>query len=70
MLVVGLPQILQLIPIEWIHEVIQYLPINAATFMATGASEPYGPLVALLILIAWSVALLDTGYISLKRRDA
>ncbi|KWR72133.1 hypothetical protein RN04_07625 [Arthrobacter sp. W1] len=70
MLVIGLPQILQLIPIEWIQEVIQYLPTNAATFMATGASEPYGPLVALMVLIAWSVALLGAGCISLKRRDA
>lgn len=69
-LVIGVPQILQLIPIAWIHEVIQYLPTNAATFMATGASEPYGPPVALLVLIAWSVVLLGAGYVSLKRRDA
>ncbi|WP_168201970.1 hypothetical protein [Glutamicibacter sp. ZJUTW] len=49
---------------------IQYLPTSAATFMATGASEPYGPTVALLVLVAWSVALLGAGCISLKRRDA
>ncbi|MBM7768203.1 hypothetical protein [Glutamicibacter nicotianae] len=48
----------------------RYLPTNAATFMATGASEPYGLLVALMVLIAWSVALLGAACISLKRRDA
>lgn len=69
-LVVGLPQILQIIPIHWVQTLIQYLPTNAATFMATGASEPYGPGVALLVLIAWSVALLGAGWIALQRKDA
>lgn len=70
MLVIGLPQILQLIPIQWVQTLNQYLPTNAATFMATGATEPYGPGVALLVLIAWSVSLLGAGYVALHRRDA
>ncbi|HJX78314.1 ABC transporter permease subunit [Glutamicibacter sp.] len=69
-LLVGLPQILQLIPIHWVQTLTQFLPTNAATFMATGASEPYGPGMALLVLIAWSVVLLGAGWMSLKRRDA
>lgn len=70
MLVVGLPQVLQLIPIHWVQTLTQYLPSNAANLMATGASEPFGPGVALLVLIVWSVALLGAGYLSLSRRDA
>ncbi|PRA10495.1 ABC transporter [Arthrobacter sp. MYb211] len=70
MLVIGLPQILQLIPFEWVQTLAQYLPTNAATFMATGATEPYGPPAALLVLIGWTVVLLGAGYIALKRRDA
>lgn len=70
MLVIGLPQILQLIPIQWVATLTQYLPTNAATFMATGVSEPYGPGTALLVLIAWSAVLLGAGWLSLKRRDA
>ncbi|MNW26797.1 ABC transporter [Arthrobacter sp. MYb222] len=70
MLVTGLPQILQLIPFSWVQTVADYLPSNAATFMATGATEPYVPTVALLVLAGWAVALLGAGYVSLKRRDA
>ncbi|WP_404290690.1 hypothetical protein [Glutamicibacter arilaitensis] len=70
MLVIGLPQILQLIPMQWVQTLTQYLPTNAATFMATGAAEPYGPGVALLVLIAWAGVLLGAGYVALKRRDA
>ncbi|MFJ2316330.1 hypothetical protein ACIOTN_06475 [Glutamicibacter sp. NPDC087661] len=70
MLVIGLPQILQLIPFSWVQTVADYLPSNAATFMATGATEPYGPAAALLVLAGWAVALLGAGYVSLKRRDA
>lgn len=70
LLVTGLPQILQLIPLDWVHQVMQYLPTNAATFMATGATEPYGPGTAVLILLAWSAALLGAGFLSLSRRDA
>ncbi|MGP9489737.1 hypothetical protein ACT3R5_14355 [Glutamicibacter sp. AOP5-A2-7] len=69
MLVIGLPQILQLIPFEWVQTLAQYLPTNAATFMATGATEPYGPPAALLVLIGWTVVLLGAGYFALKRRD-
>lgn len=69
-LVIGLPQILGLIPIDWVQSMIQYLPTNAATFMATGASEPYGPVVAVVILVLWSVVLLGAGMLMLKRRDA
>lgn len=52
LLVVGLPQILQLIPLDWVHTLTQYLPTNAATFMATGTTEPYGPPGALAVFIA------------------
>jgi len=69
-LVIGLPQILQLIPLDWVQTLIQYLPTNAATFMATGATEPYGPAMAFVILVAWSVALLGAGTVALKKRDA
>ncbi|WP_347039956.1 hypothetical protein AAHB37_07620 [Glutamicibacter halophytocola] len=55
-LVLGLPQILQLIPMDWVQTLIQYLPTNAATFMATGATEPYGPAMSFVILVAWSAA--------------
>lgn len=70
MLVVGLPQILQLIPLHWVQTFTQYLPTNAATFMATGTSEPYGPGVAFMVLLAWSLVLLGAGYLALSRRDA
>lgn len=69
-LVIGLPQILQLIPLEWIQTLIQYLPTNAATFMATGAVEPYGPLAAIAILVIWGAALLGAGVVAIKKRDA
>ena len=69
-LVLGLPQILQLIPMDWVQTLIQYLPTNAATFMATGATEPYGPAMAFVILVAWSAALLGAGTVALKKRDA
>ncbi|WP_313814690.1 hypothetical protein [Glutamicibacter sp.] len=61
MLVVGLPQILQLVRIDWVQEIVQYLPTNAATFLATGAVEPYGPAAALGILVAWAILLLAIG---------
>ncbi len=70
MLVIGLPQILQLLPIQWIHDVVQYLPTNAATFMATGATEPYGPGTAVAVLVIWSAVLLGAGYLHFKSRDA
>lgn len=69
-LVIGLPQILGLIPIDWVQSLIQYLPTNAATFMATGASEPYGPVLAVVVLALWSVILLGAGMLMLKKRDA
>ncbi|MGO3527846.1 hypothetical protein [Glutamicibacter arilaitensis] len=70
MLVIGLPQILQLIPIQCVHDVVQYLPTNAATLMATGATEPYGPGTAVAVLVIWGAGLLGAGYLRFKGQNA
>ncbi|MGO2938594.1 MAG: hypothetical protein ACTICQ_13610, partial [Glutamicibacter arilaitensis] len=64
------PQILQLIPIQWVHDVVQYLPANAATLMATGATEPYGPGTAVAVLVIWVAVLLGAGYLRFKGQNA
>lgn len=69
-LAIGLPQILQLVRIDWVQDLIQYLPTNAATFMATGATEPYGSDTALLVLSGWATVLLGVGAVRFLRSDA
>lgn len=69
MLVIGLPQILQLIPIQWVHDKVQYLPPSAATFVAAGATEPYGPGTAVAVLVIWGAVLLGAGYLRFKSQD-
>lgn len=43
MLVIGLPQTLQLVRVDWVQRLTPYLPSNAATFVAAGAAGPYSP---------------------------
>lgn len=47
MLVIGLPQTLQLVRVDWMQRLTPYLPSNAATFVAAGAAGPYSPGTAL-----------------------
>ncbi len=70
MLVIGLPQVLQLIRIQWVQDVVAYLPTNAATLMATGATEPYGTGAALAVLVGWAVVLGGAGALRMVRSDA
>lgn len=70
MLVVGLPQILQLVRIDWVQDAIAFLPSNAAAFLASGSGEPYGLGMVLMVLFAWAAALLGAGAVRFMRNDA
>lgn len=69
-LLIGMPQLLGLVNVEWISTAVDYLPTAAATGLATGATEPYGSAMALRVLLLWAAGLLVVGWVSLKYRDA
>lgn len=47
-----------------------YLPGVAGRVVLTGSGDPYGPVTASAVLIAWAVAGLGAGLLVLHRRDA
>jgi ABC-2 type transport system permease protein len=60
--------------VEATKEYAQYLPDQAGKTVTAVVPEalnrPYGPYEGLLIMVAWTLAALITGWIVLKRRDA
>lgn len=68
-LLIGMPQLLGLVNVQWISTAVDHLP-TAATVLATGATEPYGSAMALRVLLLWAAGLLVVGWVSLKCRDA
>ncbi len=69
-LLFGLPQILPLFTLHWLHAVVSYLPTTAGQVLGTGAHEPYGTGTAALILAIWAGVLLGAGMWVFHRRDA
>ncbi|WP_147919220.1 ABC transporter [Ruania zhangjianzhongii] len=65
-----LPVALPLFNQDWATDLVQYLPNQAITVLATHPSEPYTWPVALAVLAGWAAASLAAGYTALRLRDA
>lgn len=73
-LVLVVPTILSVIPVEWIQDLVKYLPSNAGNAMYLGGSQigpgALEPWQGLLVLLAWLAVTLIPAAVLLKRRDA
>ncbi|PFG38802.1 ABC-2 type transport system permease protein [Georgenia soli] len=74
-LLLLLPMILQFINIDWVQDVMQYLPLNAAmAFLGIseffGANENLSAWQGVAVVGAYAVVALVAGAWSLRRRDA
>jgi ABC-2 type transport system permease protein len=71
-----LPGILQIIRLDWVQDLIDYLPQPAATAFLTvsdatlGGPQELGPTTGLLVVTAYAVVPLVLAAVSLRRRDA
>jgi ABC-2 type transport system permease protein len=71
-----LPGILQIIRLDWVQNLIDYLPQPAATAFLTvsdvtlGGPQELTPLVGLVVVTAYAVVPMALAAVSLRRRDA
>jgi ABC-2 type transport system permease protein len=71
-----LPGILQIIGLDWLQNLIDYLPQPAATAFLTvsdatlGGPQELTPVVGLLVVAAYAVVPMALAAVSLRRRDA
>jgi ABC-2 type transport system permease protein len=71
-----LPGILQIIRLDWVQSLIDYLPQPAATAFLTvsdatlGGPQELTPVAGLLVVAAYAVAPMALAAVSLRRRDA
>lgn len=73
-LLLIVPTVLSMIPVDWTRETTKYLPSSAGTAMYMGGS-PTGsgslePWQGLLVLIAWVAVFFVVAALMLKKRDA
>jgi ABC-2 type transport system permease protein len=69
-LLFALPQLLPVFGVDWLTDLVKYLPTNAATVLGLQVAQPYGWAVALLVLGGWGLAAVVAGYTVLRARDA
>ncbi len=73
-LILLLPIVVIIPPIQWVHNIAPYLMMNAglASFGldAIGGPSPLTTWQQLLVIIAWAVVALASGAVRLRRRDA
>lgn len=65
-----LPQVLPVFGIDWLANVADCLPSNAATALVTHSGDPYGWGVGLALMAGWAAAGAIAGYAVLRTRDA
>jgi ABC-2 type transport system permease protein len=71
-----LPGILQIIRLDWLQAVIDYLPQPAATAFLTvsdvtlGGAQELAPVTGLLVVAAYAIVPMALAAVSLRRRDA
>lgn len=53
---------------QWVYDLVQYLPLNAASTLTVPGSDGFG--VALATILAWPAGALVLGWIVLRGRDA
>ncbi|MFD5316914.1 ABC transporter [Streptomyces sp. NPDC127098] len=70
LLQLAVPQLLRAIGAGWLAAVADHLPSTAGLVLITQDHEPYGPGVAVAVLLGWSAAALAAGYAVLRGRDA
>lgn len=70
MLVVVLPPLLQVPDVAALNAIADGLPGVAGNHFLMGDSDPYAPVVGLVILTGWAVAAFVAGRRELTRRDA
>ncbi|GAB2592931.1 hypothetical protein Aab01nite_36920 [Paractinoplanes abujensis] len=70
MLIVVVPPLLQVPDVAVLNGIADALPGVAGDHFLRGHSDPYAPVVGLLILTAWAVAAVATGRAILRKRDA
>lgn len=70
LLLLGLPAAFQAVDSAILNTMANYLPLSAGSFLIDRVSEPYGPGTAVVVLVAWAVAAVVAGAVTLQRRDA
>jgi len=68
--VFGLPAAFSAVDNAVLNTMGQYLPLSAGGYLIDGATEPYGPGTAAVVLVLWAVVAVAGGAVLLKRRDA
>jgi ABC-2 type transport system permease protein len=70
MILLALPQLMQVIGAKWLATASDYMPSVAGSVLMTQNDEPYRSGTALLVLVLWSLAMVIGGYVTLRKRDA
>lgn len=70
MLLAVIPGALQLSSLDAVRRLADAFPSTAGLHMMNLSTEPYPPLVGLLIVAAWAAASLGVGLVVLNKRDA
>ena len=70
MLVVVVPPLLQVPDLAVLNGIADGLPGVAGNHFLMGDSDPYAPVVGLMIVAAWAAAALVVGRREMRRRDA
>ncbi|OLR93179.1 hypothetical protein [Actinokineospora bangkokensis] len=70
LLVFGLPAAVQAVDSAVLNAMGHYLPLSAGGYLVDHAVEPYGPVTAVVVLLAWAAAAVVAGGVLLRRRDA
>ncbi|MEV5825064.1 ABC transporter permease [Spirillospora sp. NPDC052242] len=70
LVLLAVPQLLGVIGSSWLESFADFMPGEAGAVLMTGADDPYGAPVALLVLVLWGLASFAAGLTALRRRDA
>jgi ABC-2 type transport system permease protein len=70
LIIAMLPGLLQASDLAVAERIAEFLPGIAGAAFMRGSTEPYPPVVGLLVLAGWTAAALLAGHVALRRRDA
>ncbi|MFD0902602.1 ABC transporter permease [Actinomadura sediminis] len=70
LVLLAVPQLLGVVGSSWLESFADLMPSEAGAVLMTGADEPYGAAVALLVLALWALVSSAAGLVVLRRRDA